>query len=88
MIGIYAFRLVGRVQRALGVDAWLNLVRGGRQRLRVDRGLRFREHEWFSSRHNVGIRFPERRYQVPESVQTRIRLETYPTVAASDSMGL
>ena len=78
MIGIDAFRLFGRVQRALGVNVWLNLVRRGRWRVRVDRGLRFLGHEWFSSRHNVGIRFPKFRYQVPESVQARIRLETYP----------
>ena len=59
MIGIDAFRLFGRVQRALGVDVWLNLVGSGRWRVRVDRGLRFLGHEWFSSRHNVGIRFPK-----------------------------
>jgi hypothetical protein len=56
MIGVDAFRLFGRVQRALGIAVWLNLVRRGRWRARVDRGLRFLGHEWFSSRHNVGIR--------------------------------
>jgi hypothetical protein len=56
MIGIDALRLFGRVQRALGVDVWLNLARRGRWRVRVDRRLSFLGHEWFSSRHNVGVR--------------------------------
>ena len=57
-IGIDAFWFSGRVQRALGVDVWLNLVRRGWRRVRVDRGLRFLGREWFSSRHNVGSGSP------------------------------